>query len=196
METHLARSLVSTSLLVALFAAYQFHVPQWLFMMVVSLANIYDFHSISQNTVEHNRRNLLVILLLFVYASIGGSLLLDRYYHDKDLWLVQVAVVGISDILQYIVGKYYGKTRISPVSPNKTLEGYLGSFLNIILFYPFLPLSSIITWTIVGSLGGVFVSWCKRHLGIKDTSNLLGPHGGWIDRFDGIYMTFLVAALF
>jgi len=40
--------------------------------------------------------------------------------------------------------------------------------------------------------GGLISSLVKRCIGIKDYSNLLGEHGGWIDRIDCIILPFFV----
>ena len=38
-----------------------------------------------------------------------------------------ILVVQMSDVLQYVFGKLFGKTKIAPVvSPSKTVEGFVG----------------------------------------------------------------------
>lgn len=45
---------------------------------------------------------------------------------------------------------------------------------------------------ILSITGGLISSMIKRYLQIKDYSNLLGHHGGWLDRIDSIVLPFLV----
>ena len=40
--------------------------------------------------------------------------------------------------------------------------------------------------SVLGPLGDLFESLLKREAGAKDTSAALGPHGGLLDRIDGV----------
>lgn len=109
-----------------------------------------------------------------------------------------VVVTELNDVFQYLMGKFFGKHKIVPkISPNKTLEGFLGGvFLTIILSNIlgfFLLKSDILTNTILGLilgisgfLGDVFMSYLKRKTEVKDTGNLLPGHGGLLDRMDSL----------
>ncbi|SHK55173.1 phosphatidate cytidylyltransferase [Chryseobacterium polytrichastri] len=109
-----------------------------------------------------------------------------------------VVVTELNDVFQYLMGKFFGKHKIVPkISPNKTLEGFLGGvFLTIILSNIlgfFLLNSNILTNTILGFIlgisgffGDVFMSYLKRKNDIKDTGNLLPGHGGLLDRMDSL----------
>lgn len=115
-----------------------------------------------------------------------------------NLIIVIVVTTELNDVFQYLMGKFFGKHKITPkISPNKTLEGFLGGvFLTIVLcnILGFLLLkSSIITNSILGLIiglfgffGDVFMSYLKRKANIKDTGNLLPGHGGLLDRMDSL----------
>ena len=75
--------------------------------------------------------------------------------------------------------------------------GSIGSFIFSILLIPFFykneisqNLFSILAITIVISLisqlGDLFISFLKRKAKVKNTSDLLPGHGGFLDRIDGI----------
>jgi phosphatidate cytidylyltransferase len=113
------------------------------------------------------------------------------------LLLFFVLVVQMSDVLQYVWGKLFGRHKIAPVlSPSKTWEGFIGgvltaSGLGAALWWatPFNPwqaaaLSFVIT--LMGFFGGLVMSAIKRDRGVKDYGNLIEGHGGVMDRIDSI----------
>lgn len=107
----------------------------------------------------------------------------------------------INDVAQFFWGKNFGKHKITPkVSPNKTIEGFLGGIVTTtllaIIFAPFLTpldlkhaffLGIIIAFT--GFVGDVTMSALKRDIGIKDTGQMLPGHGGILDRIDSLLFT-------
>lgn len=106
-------------------------------------------------------------------------------------------VAQSNDVLQYIFGKLMGRHRIAPqLSPSKTVEGFLFGLLSTTLLgaalwriTPFSPtqagaMSLLISLT--GFLGGLVMSAIKRDHGVKDWGQLIGGHGGILDRLDSI----------
>jgi phosphatidate cytidylyltransferase len=108
-----------------------------------------------------------------------------------------VVVVQLSDVLQYVCGKLFGKTLLAPkVSPSKTVEGLVGGGLGATLaggalwwITPFSPLQALgLAFVIVvaGFIGGLVLSAVKRSLGAKDWGSMIEGHGGMLDRIDSI----------
>ena len=87
-------------------------------------------HFKSYNKVTVNRTILVsgYIILPSLYLSF---LYLSQVNIEKSFLLFFViAYVALSDIGGYFCGKLFGKKKIFPnISPNKTLEGYIGGFL-------------------------------------------------------------------
>jgi len=117
-----------------------------------------------------------------------------------ELVLYLVLLTELNDILQYIWGKSMGKRKIIPkVSPNKTVEGFLGAFVSIsilaVLFSfltPFAWYEALIAGMIIsmaGFIGDVVISMIKRDIGVKDSGNMLPGHGGILDRVDSLIYT-------
>ena len=131
--------------------------------------------------------NKLIVITFFVTLIIFNYYL-KQCYHDNPGHIIQIIVVSqTSDIYQYVAGKCFGRNKIGWISPNKTLEGYaIGYFLTIFTLLPIYDGSNITSIYVLGVLGGLISSLFKRIVGIKDYSNLLGPHGGWTDRIDSI----------
>lgn len=106
-------------------------------------------------------------------------------------------VVQMSDVMQYVFGKLFGRTKIAPVvSPSKTVEGFVGGGLAATAIggamwwiTPFTPLESAAISAIIvlmGFLGGLTLSAVKRSLGAKDWGVMIEGHGGMLDRTDSI----------
>jgi phosphatidate cytidylyltransferase len=108
-----------------------------------------------------------------------------------------VLVVQISDVLQYVWGKTLGRRKIAPdVSPNKTVEGFVGGVASATLIgsalwwaTPFTPWQSAgmsLAITLMGFFGGLVMSAIKRDRGVKDYGQMIEGHGGVLDRIDSI----------
>lgn len=108
-----------------------------------------------------------------------------------------VLIVQISDVLQYVFGKLFGKHRIAPeVSPNKTWEGFVGGVVSATLLgtliwrvTPFTPAQAgamALAITLAGFAGGLVMSAIKRDRGAKDYGALIQGHGGMLDRIDSL----------
>jgi phosphatidate cytidylyltransferase len=108
-----------------------------------------------------------------------------------------VLVVQLSDVLQYVWGKTLGRRKIAPdVSPNKTLEGFVGGVASATLIgaalwwaTPFTPWQSAgmsLAITLMGFFGGLVMSAIKRDRGVKDYGHMIEGHGGVLDRIDSI----------
>jgi len=113
------------------------------------------------------------------------------------LLLFLMIVVQISDVLQYVFGKLWGKHPIVPkLSPNKTVEGFVGGILSASLIgmglwwiTPFAPWQAFLISlliTLLGFLGGLCMSGIKRDRGVKDFGAMLEGHGGMMDRIDSL----------
>jgi phosphatidate cytidylyltransferase len=137
--------------------------------------------------------------MLGVYAlsHAPGLYLLDTPVPASHLLLYLVAVVQLSDVLQYVFGKLLGRHRFSPnISPSKTIEGLIGGGLSAVVvgvalsgLTPFsLPAAAGISAAIViaGFFGGFVLSAVKRDLGAKDWGTMIEGHGGVLDRLDSI----------
>ena len=139
-----------------------------------------------------------LMLAVFCISHAPALLLLDLG-GPRPIYLLffLITVVQLSDVLQYVVGKLIGRTRIAPnVSPSKTVEGFVGGGLLAVVvgsglwwITPFSPLEAAAmaaAIVLAGFLGGLVLSAVKRSLGAKDWGVMIEGHGGALDRMDSI----------
>lgn len=159
-----------------------------LLFLLVQGASIYDLSSIARRVDSVGRAVLLLATGISVIVS--NLLLLLLYWRSSSTLIEIVTLTQVSDILQYLGGNLVGRTRIGSNSPKKTYEGYLVSLALILTGSWILDLSMgrvVIYWSL-GVTGGLVNSLIKRSFDLKDFSDLLGDHGGWLDRSDSIYL--------
>ncbi|NJK39878.1 MAG: phosphatidate cytidylyltransferase [Oscillatoriales cyanobacterium RM2_1_1] len=109
--------------------------------------------------------------------------------------------IWASDIGAYIVGKFFGRTRLSEISPKKTVEGSVFGILASItvaiagawyLGWPAFPWTGLVLGSLIGTaslLGDLTESMMKRDAGVKDSGQLIPGHGGILDRTDSYVFT-------
>ena len=141
-----------------------------------------------------------VMICVYCISHAPALLLLDlEGFKGQNALLLfyLVFVVQMSDVLQYVFGKLFGKHKVAPlVSPSKTVEGLVGGGLSATLiggcmfwmtpfnFWQSLLMSLVIV--VMGFLGGLVMSAIKRSLSAKDWGTMIKGHGGMLDRMDSI----------
>jgi phosphatidate cytidylyltransferase len=115
--------------------------------------------------------------------------------------LLAFSCIWAADIGAYFVGKFFGRTRLSNISPKKTVEGAVfGVFGSIsvatvgawYLHWPFWWLTGSGLGLMIGIaslLGDLTESMMKRDAGVKDSGQLIPGHGGILDRADSYVFT-------
>ena len=133
-----------------------------------------------------------IIFIPLLYSQIDGNLL---------IWYVAIAAWG-TDTFAYWIGSKFGKHKLTPISPKKSIEGSIGGVVGTVilsLIYTYfinrfgnLSISYIsitgivILLSILGQIGDLSASSIKRYAGIKDFGKLIPGHGGMLDRIDSI----------
>lgn len=130
---------------------------------------------------------------------------------DQPLGLLAVAlvlsVVVMTDTAAYFSGRLIGGPKLWPaVSPKKTWAGLIGGVTAAALtgvLFPYVTGSGASAWLgflglilgLVAQAGDLAESALKRHYGLKDASDLIPGHGGFMDRMDGVVTASVFAAL-
>ena len=122
----------------------------------------------------------------------------------KVITIVMFVSVWICDSAAYVFGKQFGNKKIAPsISPKKTWVGSVAGLSFTLLFllsfywngwlgYNLSLSITILLGFIFGGIsqfGDLFESKFKRIAKIKDSSQLLQGHGGFLDRFDSLLIT-------
>lgn len=107
-------------------------------------------------------------------------------------WLANAA----ADIGAFAIGKLFGRTKLTTISPKKTVEGAIAgvvcsSLVSLggaaIMRWPMWPATGLFYGIMVGVfglLGDLTESLFKRDAGVKDSGTLIPGHGGILDRTD------------
>lgn len=150
-----------------------------------------------------------IMVTIFGIAYVPFLLVFFTLLRDKQpMGLIYIVYIFTSawgsDTFAYLIGKKFGKHKLTPISPKKTVEGAIGGVLGALLFSlvytvvmnNFMHLSinylhiTIVTsvLAIIGEIGDLAASGIKRYCGIKDFSDLLPGHGGMLDRIDSLLL--------
>ena len=143
-----------------------------------------------------------LFILGYAYLSVQS----DAVFYP--VLLITLFAAAGCDMFAYFFGRAFGRHKLCPsISPHKTVEGavsgsLLGSALGL-LAWVILKDVAPIPWyvylvtsffcTIAGQFGDLCASMIKRQAGIKDFSDLLPGHGGFIDRIDSFCFALPVA---
>ena len=139
---------------------------------------------------------LLYITLPFVLLNI----IIDENFPGIDLNIViyLFILIWVCDTSAYFGGRFFGKHKLSEISPKKTWEGSVSGLLmtmivSVSIHFVFPEKLNLINAAVIGMITGIFSqtgdlfeSMLKRYCGVKDSSDLIPGHGGILDRFDSL----------
>ena len=207
---------ILTSIVLVFFAYYCIVINTYIFLSALFLISIICFiewNNINIKTFSKKKNNKmfairffgLIYLLIFItssyliYSNVGPN-----YY------ILLLLICSSSDIGGYLVGRTIGGTKLTKISPNKTISGSMGSLIfslipvllinkqdYLLLEFPF-TIENIFLCLLISvscQLGDLIISFFKRINNIKDTGNMLPGHGGILDRVDGIILAIPVLVI-
>tara|TARA_B110000483_G_scaffold43803_1_gene54688 strand:+ start:135 stop:797 length:663 start_codon:yes stop_codon:yes gene_type:complete len=206
MSKELKKRIFTSVLLILLLIAMSFYS----FIMIIALVIIsiilwIEFYALISKILRKNKfkdkvlRHLFKAMsLLYLLLLVSFIVVVETYYPNLKLYLIYSFLTAIlSDIGGLVFGKTFKGRKLTKISPNKTISGSIGSFIFSLFLVPFFyqelivfNILSLVVITLmislVSQLGDLFISYLKRAAKVKDTSNLLPGHGGFLDRLDGV----------
>lgn len=197
-------------------AAYFFHVPGLWLTVIAGVAIVSLWRTVELVRPSHRAPAGAVL------ADIGAGALVQLYVtflagfyvvlsgEEGGQWWVLAAliVVVVADTGAYATGLSFGRHKLAPrISPGKTWEGFAGAAVAAMIAGSLLAAFMLqVPWwqgtimglvlMLVGTMGDLIESLIKRELGIKDISDWLPGHGGFLDRLDSILPSAAVAYAF
>lgn len=157
----------------------------------------------AKNRYHTSQITLVSALSLFLTNALTALVVVRRQDTGLLLVLLIFLIAWGSDTSAYVCGRLFGTRRLAPeLSPKKTVEGAIGSFLiTVILCVVFglvvnafsLAQANVGLLALIGAIGNLFAqmgdliaSLFKRHYSIKDFGTIFPGHGGFLDRFDSV----------
>lgn len=187
------------------------NVPNYYF----SFALVGLFCSSMLANIASERKHWVLESLTPIYIGFGVMSILYAYLYSSIVALIYIFIITIAtDSGAFFIGSTLGGPKLCPkISPKKTWSGSLGgilcafafatSFIIAVLWNMSIDnFNNVSLWgaisivlSIISQIGDLFESWLKRLNDIKDSSNLIPGHGGFLDRFDSALFVAPVMAL-
>lgn len=168
--------------------------------------------SIVFNFGQYNYSDVVFPIASSFYIGIGFHNLILARIDGLNKIFFALLIVWATDIGAYLIGRQIGRRKLLPrVSPNKTVEGFVGGILSAVvvalIFLIFdksllagyslgMMLLLVVIFSIFSQFGDLVESAIKRHFGVKDSGKIIPGHGGILDRFDGMIFVFPIMHFF
>jgi phosphatidate cytidylyltransferase len=167
---------------------------------IIFIRELFQKSSSPINNVGTTLLGILYISIpLFCFYLISFQGILENYQYRCILGFL--FILWANDIGAYFAGTYLGKHKLfERISPKKTWEGFFGgvifAFLISYIISKYFTNFNTMQWIVIasiiiiaGSLGDLVESMFKRNVQIKDSGSTLPGHGGFLDRFDGLFIS-------
>lgn len=140
--------------------------------------------------------------IIYVALPMAMVLFIPQLLVGKWSGLAMLAFIGIiwvNDVFAYLVGVTLGKHRLCErISPKKSWEGFFGGLIGAVgasVLFGHLFGGNLLVWgglglvtALAGVAGDLVESLMKREVGVKDSGAMMPGHGGFLDRFDALFL--------
>jgi len=207
---------IMSSLAAAGLISMSYFISLILFIPLIMITELYRGEDKAFDSLSHTFFSVIYTAIpfsLFPFAAFSRTGLETILPHDGIEFSPGIPVgffilLWANDTGAYLAGITIGKHRLwERISPKKTWEGFAGGFLltlaAALLIGPWIGVVSRAGWlaiaviiSVFGTYGDLVESMLKRCGGVKDSGNILPGHGGFLDRFDSVIVSFPVVYLF
>ena len=185
-SNNLKRRIYTSTILITLIILTMIYKPVLaLSLLIIGVFSLIEFFNMIKKSFKNKFYSSIVNFIFFFYIFSFCSIFFILSYYPNFKVIIFCLLFGCiaSDLGGFIFGKIFKGPKLTKISPNKTISGSFGS----IIFDYIIIIIAIIT-SIACQLGDLFFSLLKRKAKIKDSGNFLPGHGGFLDRFDGIFL--------
>ena len=157
---------------------------------------------------KYDAEDALYLIGAVFFLGIAFNVLITIRNLDLYYFLYLMIITITADTFAHFIGTQIGRYKLCPkVSPNKTIEGFIGgtlfaTFIGTMFYITMFENSSLLSITFISlllsvfsSVGDLVFSAIKRHFEIKDFGNIMPGHGGVLDRVDSILFAGLALAM-
>ena len=199
------RIITSLFLLILLILMYIYNYVLIIAVIIISLIVWIEFFGLIMKIFYKNNLKNKIFRLFFKGTSLIYlcllSFLIVLIFSNENIYkffaIYSLLIAITSDIGGMVFGKFFKGKKLTKISPKKTISGSIGAFVfSILLIFIFNKnfenhvfmkvLFFTLTVSFISQIGDLFISFLKRKANVKDTSDILPGHGGFLDRIDGI----------
>ena len=177
---------------------------KYILLLLIPTLMLLAFSQVIITNMKTNFKDIAytVFGILYIVTCISFIALIRGM--DKGVTIVWYAIIAAwgTDTFAYLIGKKFGKHKLSQVSPKKSVEGCIAgtvgavftaiiytlainNIYNLEISYLYIIVVTIII-SLIGQIGDFAASSIKRYVNVKDYSNLIPGHGGMLDRIDSL----------
>ncbi len=143
-------------------------------------------------------RTAYTLLAVLYIGKLLTYFVFIRQIAGNGMWLTLyvIVIIALTDTFGMLVGTLIGRHSLTKISPNKTVEGSVGSLVIVTAVAAaatWLPQLHLQWWqgavlglstSVAAQVGDLVESAFKRDAGVKDAGAMIQGHGGVLDRFD------------
>jgi len=177
--------------LIFLLILYLGTTARFIIFVIILIMALLEFSKVIRNE-QKNKTQLIFYLFLFMVSITHLGLVKLIYPQSSIILIFLIISTVISDVCGFFFGNFIGFHKLPEIfNKKKSWEGVLGQIVGaligvLLIKYFVVHQGNILIFLPIGigsAIGDLMNSRAKRLAGIKNWSNFIPGHGGFIDRF-------------